>query len=147
MSHRDERYIGCFTDCGHHEVAEVSRPSYPPIYRWQLRNAKAIAKADYTADGAPVKPLPVFTRRKSDNLGSCHPNGKCTMDFLTLKHDCHPETTEHKILRVTSQTHFLSTYGKKFRSQFQRFGYERSVLHRTYNVDVQGQSELTLKFL
>ena len=140
MSHRDDIYIGCFSDCSHHNVASVDRPSYPPIYRWQLRNAKAIAKPGYTIGGTSIKPLPVFVRRNSDSLGSCHPNGKCTMDFVTQKHHCRPESDEHIILRATSQTHFLSTSGKKFRSQFQRFGYEKSVLKRTYDVDIKGQS-------
>ena len=127
-NHRDDN---CYSDCGHHLVAATVRFSRMPLHAYCLPEGRNTCKRPAT------RAAPVMTRRDDDNLGSCHPNGKCEMDFDTQEHHCRPETTESAVLRYTGQTQFLSSEGKKFRYQFQRFGFQKMSQNRTQNVEIE----------
>ena len=59
------------------------------------------------------------------------------MDFVTLDHHCRPEIHAHVVLRMTGQSKILSKPGKKFKYQFQRYGFQRMCHRRKQNVAIE----------
>ena len=112
--HRDDITVnGCYFDCSHEGAAVVDRPTYMPLHAYCLPEGKSTCKK------RNKRPIPVFTRRNNDHLGSCR-----------------PESHDHLILRVTGQTKLLSPEGKRFQYQFQRFGFQQMCHERRQNVEI-----------
>ena len=59
------------------------------------------------------------------------------MDFDTQDHKCRPESEQHLVLRMTGQKRLLSRNGKRFKYQFQRYGYQRMAHDRKQNIPIE----------